>query len=79
VPAVTWHGRAIDTSIMEPRGTYTAPQARVMASPLARQVAAERGVNLARVAGSGPGGRIVAEDVRCYVESLTLDQLTFLL
>ena len=36
---------------------------RVKASPLAKKVAAERGVDLARVAGSGPGGRILREDV----------------
>jgi pyruvate dehydrogenase E2 component (dihydrolipoamide acetyltransferase) len=37
---------------------------RVKASPLARRLAAERGVDLAQVAGSGPGGRIVKEDVK---------------
>lgn len=37
--------------------------ARVKASPLARKIAAESGVNLASLKGSGPGGRIVAKDV----------------
>jgi pyruvate dehydrogenase E2 component (dihydrolipoamide acetyltransferase) len=36
---------------------------RVRASPLARRVARERGVDLAGVSGSGPGGRIVRADV----------------
>ncbi len=36
---------------------------RVKASPLARKVAAERGVNLSALAGTGPGGRIVRADV----------------
>jgi pyruvate dehydrogenase E2 component (dihydrolipoamide acetyltransferase) len=36
---------------------------RVKASPLARKVAAELGVELARVRGSGPNGRIVRADV----------------
>jgi len=36
---------------------------RVKASPLARKIAAERGVNLAALAGTGPGGRIVRADV----------------
>lgn len=35
----------------------------MLASPNARRVAAERGVDLLRVTGSGPGGRIVSEDV----------------
>lgn len=36
---------------------------RIRSSPLARKVAAERGVNLASVTGSGPGGRVVMKDV----------------
>ncbi|HEX8383685.1 MAG TPA: pyruvate dehydrogenase complex dihydrolipoamide acetyltransferase [Sphingomonas sp.] len=36
---------------------------RVRASPLARRIAAERGVDLAGVTGSGPNGRIVRADV----------------
>ncbi len=36
---------------------------RVFASPLARRVAREKGVDLNRVSGSGPGGRIVREDI----------------
>jgi pyruvate dehydrogenase E2 component (dihydrolipoamide acetyltransferase) len=40
-----------------------APGERVKASPLARRIARERGVDLATVAGTGPDGRIVAEDV----------------
>jgi pyruvate dehydrogenase E2 component (dihydrolipoamide acetyltransferase) len=36
---------------------------RVKASPLARRIAAEKGVDLAAIAGSGPGGRIVEKDV----------------
>jgi pyruvate dehydrogenase E2 component (dihydrolipoamide acetyltransferase) len=37
--------------------------ARIKASPLARRVARERGIDLAAIAGTGPDGRIVAEDV----------------
>jgi len=36
---------------------------RVKASPLARRLAAEKGVDLARIEGSGPGGRVVKRDV----------------
>jgi pyruvate dehydrogenase E2 component (dihydrolipoamide acetyltransferase) len=36
---------------------------RVKASPLARRIASERGVNLGTLVGSGPGGRIVKADV----------------
>jgi pyruvate dehydrogenase E2 component (dihydrolipoamide acetyltransferase) len=44
----------------------TAPRAegeRVKASPLARRIARERGVELAQIAGTGPEGRVIAEDV----------------
>ncbi|MBA3910601.1 MAG: pyruvate dehydrogenase complex dihydrolipoamide acetyltransferase [Rhodobacter sp.] len=37
--------------------------ARVFASPLARRIAAEKGIDLTKVAGSGPHGRIVRADV----------------
>jgi len=40
-----------------------APNGRVKASPIARRLARERGVDLASVTGSGPGGRIVKADV----------------
>jgi pyruvate dehydrogenase E2 component (dihydrolipoamide acetyltransferase) len=36
---------------------------RIKASPLARRIARERGVDLAQITGTGPDGRIVAEDI----------------
>jgi pyruvate dehydrogenase E2 component (dihydrolipoamide acetyltransferase) len=36
---------------------------RIKASPLARRIARERGIDLAQVRGTGPEGRVVAEDV----------------
>jgi pyruvate dehydrogenase E2 component (dihydrolipoamide acetyltransferase) len=46
--------------------TASAPAAngaRVFASPLARRLAKDAGIDLARIAGTGPHGRIVAKDV----------------
>lgn len=45
--------------------TASAPPSagRVRASPLARRLAEERGLELAAVSGSGPGGRIVKRDI----------------
>jgi pyruvate dehydrogenase E2 component (dihydrolipoamide acetyltransferase) len=37
--------------------------ARIKASPLARRIARERGIDIAQIQGTGPDGRIVAEDV----------------
>jgi pyruvate dehydrogenase E2 component (dihydrolipoamide acetyltransferase) len=39
------------------------PDGRVKASPLARRLAREKGIDITQLTGSGPEGRIVAEDV----------------
>jgi pyruvate dehydrogenase E2 component (dihydrolipoamide acetyltransferase) len=39
------------------------PGGRVKASPLARRMAAEKGIDLAGVTGSGPEGRVIARDL----------------
>jgi pyruvate dehydrogenase E2 component (dihydrolipoamide acetyltransferase) len=39
------------------------PDGRVKASPLARRLAREKGLDIAQLQGSGPDGRIVADDV----------------
>jgi len=51
------HGRPDDA------GAEPASGDRVKASPLARRIAAEKGVDLSGVSGSGPNGRIVKADV----------------
>jgi pyruvate dehydrogenase E2 component (dihydrolipoamide acetyltransferase) len=40
---------------------------RVKASPLARKIAAEKGIDLTNLKGSGPGGRIIEKDVATSV------------
>ncbi len=42
---------------------------RIKASPLARKMASERGIDLARVTGSGPQGRIIKADIENYKEA----------
>jgi len=46
-----------------PSAAVPAPGERVKASPLARKIAAQSGVDLRVLQGSGPGGRIVRRDV----------------
>jgi pyruvate dehydrogenase E2 component (dihydrolipoamide acetyltransferase) len=56
----------------EPRAGQSDGQeldARVKASPLARRVAAEHGIDLRQVQGTGPGGRIIKENVESFRES----------
>ncbi len=48
----------------------TEPEAegeRVRASPVARKMAAEKGIELGAIAGSGPGGRIVKADIEAAI------------
>ncbi len=53
------HGRPADAGAAKP----AASGERVKASPLARRLAADKGIDLGAVAGSGPRGRIVKADV----------------
>jgi len=57
-PAETAPPAAIDVA-----GGNATQAARVFASPLARRLAAQRGLDLAALRGSGPNGRIVKRDV----------------
>jgi pyruvate dehydrogenase E2 component (dihydrolipoamide acetyltransferase) len=59
------------TSALSPKAVMEKPAVtvakstgnRVKASPLAKRIAAERGIDLALVTGTGPGGRIVKADL----------------
>jgi pyruvate dehydrogenase E2 component (dihydrolipoamide acetyltransferase) len=61
------NGQPASRPAAAPRPAPAQPAARsagrVKASPLARRMAAERGIDISGVAGSGPEGRIVARDV----------------
>ena len=46
-----------------------APAGEIKASPVAKRLAQELGVDLGRVTGTGPGGRIVREDVEAVAQS----------
>ena len=77
-PAPADHGKPADAAVAreeKPAAPAPAPAAtpapaaarhdgdRVKASPLARRIAADKGVDLSGVSGSGPNGRIVKADV----------------
>ncbi|MFV0513136.1 MAG: pyruvate dehydrogenase complex dihydrolipoamide acetyltransferase [Jhaorihella sp.] len=51
------------TAARAPAAPQTGDGARIFASPLARRIAAEKGLDLSAVKGSGPHGRIVKADV----------------
>jgi pyruvate dehydrogenase E2 component (dihydrolipoamide acetyltransferase) len=61
------------TEIRQPSGDNGG---RVKASPLARRIARERGIDLSAVAGTGPDGRVVAGDVERSAASAGPAQLS---
>jgi pyruvate dehydrogenase E2 component (dihydrolipoamide acetyltransferase) len=62
-----------ETPVVKPAASTPAPQpvananGRVVASPLAKKLAEEKGIDIASVAGTGDGGRVVKRDVDHYV------------
>ena len=63
VPEATTSGASPGGAASATGPSPASPGSPSPASPAARRVARERGVNLAAVTGSGPGGRIVEADV----------------
>ena len=53
----------------QPKANAPAQGSRVFASPLARRIAKEQGIDLGAVSGSGPHGRIVKSDVERAAQS----------
>jgi pyruvate dehydrogenase E2 component (dihydrolipoamide acetyltransferase) len=58
------------TEVKEPASSGNG---RIKASPLARRIARERGIELSAVAGTGPEGRVVAEDVERAAATGTIE------
>ena len=61
----------VDVVAEEPIDVPSAPppDRRIFATPIARQMASEAGIDLGDVQGTGPGGRIVKEDIARFTES----------
>jgi|UniRef100_UPI0040495608 pyruvate dehydrogenase E2 component (dihydrolipoamide acetyltransferase) len=70
-PAPTPAPVAVATPVAAPVATSTVSNTnangRILASPLAKKLAEEKGVDLAFIAGTGDGGRITKRDVDHYV------------
>src|SRR5579884_159286 len=54
----------------KPQIGQTEPNERIKASPLARRLAQEHGIDLEDVAGTGPAGRITKEDVQSFLQQV---------
>ncbi|MFK5958730.1 MAG: pyruvate dehydrogenase complex dihydrolipoamide acetyltransferase [Lutibacter sp.] len=60
------------TEVIEtPQKVITTTSGRIIASPLAKKIANEKGINLTTVVGTGENGRIVKSDVENYIPSAT--------
>ena len=57
------------TSTPPPEPRAAASPNRLFASPLARRLARENGIDLARLTGSGPKGRIMRDDVKAHLDA----------
>ncbi len=64
-PASTAHA----PTLTAPISSIAATGDRIKASPLARKVAADLGVDLSTISGSGPAGRIVKNDIKATAAS----------
>jgi pyruvate dehydrogenase E2 component (dihydrolipoamide acetyltransferase) len=68
IPATPPPGKAQASQVPAPAQPATAPSTLAHASPGVRRFARELGVDLARVTGSGPKGRILKEDIQGFVK-----------
>jgi len=57
----------------EPASPALSPSSDLKASPLAKKIARDKGVDLGAVAGTGPGGRIVRRDIDAALAGQTVE------
>jgi len=68
-PATATAETAETAAPAQPAAAPAVPGGRILASPLAKSIAKEKGINLAQVVGSGDNGRIVQRDVESFQPS----------
>ena len=69
-----------ETAVIVPQEPVSnTPTTRILATPVARRIADEMGIDLSQVAGSGPGGRITKKDVETFdpSSSTTVQEISF--
>lgn len=62
-------------TVVIPEKEEISEKRRIKASPLAKKIAKEKGIDLAKIKGTGPGGRIVKEDVLRAAEELKEEKI----
>ena len=64
---------AATTSTVKKVSAIQSENGRIIASPLAKALAEEKGINLAKVTGSGEGGRIIKTDVENFTDVIVTE------
>jgi len=80
-PAVPAHAESaqperVSTPAKSPETAESSDGRGVKASPLARRMAEEHSIDLRQLQGTGPGGRIVRDDIQDYLEQRTPTQVS---
>jgi len=72
--AVAQEPTAVPTPVVEESDVIVSSNGRIKASPLAKKLAADKGIDLYKINGSGDGGRITKKDIDNYKPAPANDQ-----
>ena len=72
--AVAQEPTAVPTPVVEESDVIVSSNGRIKASPLAKKLAADKGIDLNKINGSGDGGRITKKDIDNYKPAPANDQ-----
>ncbi|MGG8495758.1 2-oxo acid dehydrogenase subunit E2 [Tenacibaculum sp. TC6] len=67
---------AVETPAEVPANNTNTASGRILASPLAKKIAKDKGINIANVKGSGENGRIIKKDVENYTPAAKVETST---
>ena len=76
VPAAVSAPAASTAPVASTAPTVSSDDSRTKASPLAKKIASDKGIDLSQVSGSGDGGRIVKRDIENYTPAASSTKTT---
>jgi len=76
VPAAVSAPAASTAPVASTAPTVSSDDSRTKASPLAKKIASDKGIDLSQVSGSGDGGRIVKRDIENYTPAVSSTKTT---
>ena len=63
------------TSNQQPVTQTKTSDGRILASPLAKKLASDKGINIENVSGTGESGRVIKRDIDSYKEAVVVEQV----